>query len=325
MQLSNRSLVLAIAGCAVLGAIRLGAMQNQTDRAASGLPSPERRGVDAAPQAGGGPTRTDEEQLAELMDLMQRGTDAALAAGDRLYRRWIPAHVIEADQLRPHFTGEFTRQFRPVLGCELYSVRAVCKPSDEQYAKIKAAGLVGLDTAVQAYVDAQVAMYKTFYVRGRPRPKWPDPRKIVVQAIDDAVSATLSPPQRQAYREVVTKRAAARKRVAAHCMVANIDKEVLLSSEQRAKLIEVVLADWKDGWSDQMESWQYGDRYVPAIDDAKVLPLLTATQQAAWRAIKKREEANWGWTGFAFVQPPETELDIEARKLEPPPIERIER
>ena len=49
------------------------------------------------------------------------------------------------------------------------------------------------------------------------------------------------------------KRTASRKQVVIDNLVAKLDQDLVLTSEQREKLVEALSANWKDSWGQSLE------------------------------------------------------------------------
>jgi hypothetical protein len=139
-------------------------------------------------------------------------------------------------------------------------------------------------------------------IRPGQEPQWPDPRKIISDELLKSVKTSLSPDQAKRYEAELEKRSAARKRAALLNLVAKLDKDLVLSADQRGKLSEALTANWKDEWGQQIEVFMYGDTYMPVLPDAQVLSVLTDKQKQIWKAIPKQQNQIWGWAGFGFVQ-----------------------
>lgn len=206
---------------------------------------------------------------------------------------------------------QFLQQFRQLSKAELNFVRAVCQPNAEQLKKIKAAGDVGLKTTVKKFAEVQKKMQQG--IRPGQEPQWPDPRKLMSDALLKSVKETLSADQVQRYEAELEKRSAARKRAALLNLVAKLDKDLVLTADQRGKLSEALTSNWKDGWGQQLETFMYGDTYMPALPDAQVLPVLTEKQKQIWNSLPKNQNQIWGWAGFGFVQV----MDVEEALVEP--------
>jgi len=200
---------------------------------------------------------------------------------------------------------QFRQQFRQLKKGELNFIDAVCQPNAEQSKKLKEAGNVGLKTAVKKFSEIQKKMQQG--VRPGQEPQWPDPRKIISDELLESAKATLSADQAKRYEVELEKRSAARKRVALLNLIAKLDKDLVLSAEQRGKLTETLNTNWNDAWGQQLETFMYGDTYMPVIPDAQVLPALTERQKQIWSSIPKQHNQIWGWAGFGFVQVMEAE------------------
>ncbi|MFM9964745.1 MAG: hypothetical protein ACKV2Q_26360 [Planctomycetaceae bacterium] len=206
---------------------------------------------------------------------------------------------------------QFLQQFRNLAKSELNFVRVVCQPNVEQSKKIKAASDVGLKTAVKKFAEIQKKLQQG--IRAGEQPQWPDPRKLMADVLLKSVKETLSADQAKRYEEELAKRAAARKRVALLNLIAKLDKDLVLTADQRGKLSEALTANWKDAWCQQLETFMYGDTYLPVLPDAQVLPVLTDRQKQIWNALPKQQNQIWGWAGGGFVQA----MEVEDAAVEP--------
>ena len=228
----------------------------------------------------------------------------------------VAGEVVGGDPLEQ----QFLQQFRQLSKTELSFVRAVCQPNAEQSKKIKAASEAALKTAVKKFAEIQKKMQQG--VRAGEQPEWPDPRKLMSDALLKSVKESMSAEQAKRYEVELEKRAAARKRAALLNFVAKLDKDLVLTADQRGKLTEALDKNWKDSWCQQLEVFMYGDSYFPALPDAQVIPVLTDKQKQIWNGIPKQQNQIWGWAGGGFVQAVELEAEDaviveEAKSNEP--------
>ncbi len=230
------------------------------------------------------------------LDLEVPAAVEAVVAGEVLVEGAVAADAAGGDP----FEQQFRQQFRQLSKGELNFVRAVCQPNAEQSKKIKTAGDVGLKTAVKKFAEVQKKMQQG--IRAGQEPQWPDPRKIISDALLKSVKESLSADQAKRYEAELEKRSAARKRAALLNLVAKLDKDLVLTADQRGKLSEALSTNWQDAWGQQIEVFMYGDTYMPVIPDAQVLPVLTEKQKQIWTSIPKQHNQIWGWAGFGFVQ-----------------------
>ncbi len=229
----------------------------------------------------------------------------------------VGAEVVGADPLEQ----QFLQQFRQLSKSEVNFVRTVCQPNAEQYKKIKAAGDAGLKVAVKKFAEVQKKMQQG--VRAGQEPEWPDPRKLMSDVLLKSVKETISTEQAKRYEAELEKRSAARKRAALLNLVAKLDKDLVLTADQRGQLTEALNSNWKDSWAQQLEVFMYGDTYMPVLPDAQVLPILTEKQKQIWNGIPKQHNQIWGWAGGGFVQAVEIEDAIAVEAVNADKVEKV--
>lgn len=199
------------------------------------------------------------------------------------------------------FVQQFMPQFRYLLKTELRFLRSVCQPDPQQYQLIQTAGEASLKDAVTNFADIQRKMQLGGFQAGN-QPVWPDPRQVIATGLMQSVKATLSPEQAQRYEQELDRRAAARRRAARLNLITKLDKDLVLSAQQRGQLNEILAAHWNDAWVQQLEVFLYGDQYLPMLSDDQVLPILNARQTEIWQGLPKQQNTIWGWAGFGFLQ-----------------------
>ncbi|TXT22000.1 MAG: hypothetical protein FD138_3841 [Planctomycetota bacterium] len=214
----------------------------------------------------------------------------AVVAGELLLD--VPAEGGEAAGGDP-LEQQFLQQFRQLSKTELNFVRAICQPDKEQDKKLKTASNAALKTAVKKFAEIQKKLQQG--IRAGEQPEWPDPRKLMSDVLLKSIKETMTD-------EAAKRYAAARKRAALLNLVAKLDKDLVLTADQRGKLTEAINSNWKDSWCHQLETFMYGDAYMPLLPDAQVLPVLTEKQKQIWNGIPKQHNQIWGWAGFGFVQ-----------------------
>ena len=193
------------------------------------------------------------------------------------------------------FEQQFLPQFRRILATELRFVRTVCQTTPEQQKSIQAAGEAVLKSTVKKFGALQQKAGM-----GQVQQEWPDPRKLISDAIAESVKKTLAAEQVERYEAELAKRVAARKRAALVNLVAKVDRELILTAEQRDQLSKALEADWKDAWAGQLEVFLYGEDFLPVVPDAVLLPVLTDKQKAIWKATPRTQHMIGGWAGFGM-------------------------
>lgn len=295
-----RAFVVGVALTAALGATSLRADDPKNAEEANVPAKKQAPKVEAAPAI-------EAKQVLEVFDAF--GAVADFVAGQ-----------VAAEIAVDPFEQQFTPQFRKLLKTELNFVQSVCRPNAAQYQTIKTAGNLGLRNTVKKFADIQKKMQQG--VRAGQEPEWPDPRKQMSDVLLRSVKATLSAEAAKRYEAELEKRAAARKRAALLNLVAKLDKDLVLTAEQREKLTDALNSNWKDAWCQQLETFMYGDAYFPVVPDAQVVPVLSEKQKQIWNGLPKHHNMIWGWAGFGFVQAVDVEEAIvveeavEARAVE---------
>ena len=106
----------------------------------------------------------------------------------------------------------------------------------------------------------------------------------------------LSHDQESRYKAELEKRAASRKQVVIDNLVAKLDGDLVLTSEQRTRLVEALSANWKDAWGQSLQMLMNIDSFFPNIPDQVVAPILTDNQKEVWRRIPKNSNVFWGFS-----------------------------
>jgi hypothetical protein len=253
------------------------------------------------------------KQAAETIDALEKVFEvfgAALGGRAMIAEDFAVEAAVAVDVFAPAEGGDaaagdpleqqFLQQFRQLSKTELNFVRVVCRPDKEQDKKLKAASAAALKTAVKKFAEIQKKLQQG--IRAGEQPEWPDPRKLMSDVLLKSIKETMSEEAAKRYEAELEKRAAARKRAALLNLVAKLDKDLVLTADQRGKLTEAIEKNWKDSWCQQLETFMYGDAYMPVVPDAQILPVLSEKQKQIWNGIPKQHHQIWGWAGFGFVQ-----------------------
>ncbi len=210
--------------------------------------------------------------------------------------------------------AQYVRQFRPMFRAEYYFIRNTCGLNTDQRKQLARLGETAVKAAARQFVEAQQKM-----MRGgrRSGTDYPDPRKLVEQELTRVMSSLLSHDQESRYKAELEKRAASRKQVVIDNLVAKLDGDLVLTSDQRTRLVEALSANWKDAWGQSLEMLMNIDSFFPSIPDQVVTPILTDNQREVWRRIPRNQNVFWGFS-FGGVIRENDPLDdpelAEARK-----------
>ena len=184
---------------------------------------------------------------------------------------------------------QFLPQFQPLVRAEQAFVQRACGLSKEQRAQIVKAGEECAKAAVRKYALAQNQLRQGRGLRiAGGVPVMPAPRGLVQQQMASIVQSKLRPEQAEQYRQECDKRAANRKDVAVRNLVTSLDECLMLTAEQRDKLMASLTANWQENWSHSTQMLLHGNQFLPNIPDQHVVPFLNEMQTAAWRNIAKR-------------------------------------
>jgi len=192
--------------------------------------------------------------------------------------RPIPAQTKEAQ------IQQLAQRLRPLLRVEYHFLRAVCELNQEQRRQVARAGERGLKEAaarnlgvinngVQVFVAGQAVP---------PEARVNDPRKHIQEVLAKALKEVSSKEADQYAREL-QRREEHTKLVAIRNIVARLDKELLLTSDQRDAIAESLSSGWNDSWGLSVQALVNIDHYFPAIPDSYIVPSLNSVQKDAWR------------------------------------------
>ena len=110
------------------------------------------------------------------------------------------------------------------------------------------------------------------------------------------MSPLLTHDQKSRYKVELEKRTASRKRVVVDNLVAKLDGDLVLTSDQRTKLVEALLANWQDAWCQSLEMLMNIDNFFPSVPDLVITPILTENQKEVWRRIPRNQNVFWGFS-----------------------------
>ncbi len=215
----------------------------------------------------------------------------------------VPAQLILGDGDLPaggdQLEQQFAPQLKPLVKAELSLIQRVFEPTKEQQKELKKVGEKGLKIAVKKLADVQRKMQQGgWQVPTDGSSIYPDPRKPIQETFTETLKAMFPAEKLATYEAEMVKRGEARKRVALLNLVAKIDKDMVLSKDQREKISESLKTNWKSGWDQSLEMFMHGDENVPRPADEMVVPFLNETQKQAWRDSNTGQNQFWGWGGW---------------------------
>jgi hypothetical protein len=123
--------------------------------------------------------------------------------------------------------------------------------------------------------------------RDRSTTRRTEPHRLIHAAVAAFVSKELRPEQAARYEREVAGRREFHKSVSIKAIVAALDEQLLLSSDQRRELVRTLEVHWMDVWDKAIPNSASGVGQLPGVPDQHVVPLLTAAQTHLWRDSRK--------------------------------------
>jgi hypothetical protein len=215
-------------------------------------------------------------------------------------------------------------QFQQLWKAEMGFVQRVCSPDRDQRAQIERLSDGLAKAAAREYAQAQNGMMRggadPFGARTMPRA----PQQLVQRQMMKALQGKLSPEQISRYRDECGKRSEYQKRVTVLNLVVRLDERLVLTAEQREKLVEELTRNYHAGWGQSLEVIQNNRQYLPSIPDQQILPILNPRQKTIWHGAQKLGHVVLGGMGFGqaavvidddvfLVDEVEIEAEVEER------------
>lgn len=234
-----------------------------------------------------------DEEPADAVGAVEVVVDAAVAIEDEVIVMQEDGNGNNWDAMRK----QFLQQFRPMLNGQLHLARAVCEPTPEQFEQLKIDGELALRAATKKCVEVQKKMQQGGFNFGRD--PYPDPNSDIADGVADAVKKRLPADKAAKYQEEVDKRRAHIKRVGVLNLVSKLDRDLVLSREQRERLATVLSENWKQEWGRNLQMYMQDDyNQYPALPEAPIADLLTPSQAKVFKAMPKHNVMYWGWGSF---------------------------
>lgn len=183
-------------------------------------------------------------------------------------------------------------QIREQLASELNFFLAINPVSPEQRALLKSAVHQSFDNVVRQAAIAQKQMQRGFNANNPP--PIPDPQMQFAEDLGQFAKAHCSEESSSNYHREIQHRETLRRSATVHNLVSRLDRDLLLSEEQREKISEALLEKWQPQWSQQIEIVMQND-HMMMLPDPCVTPFLRNEQQSVWQSLPK---THYGWNVF---------------------------
>lgn len=209
---------------------------------------------------------------------------------------------------------QFRPQFENLLKIELAFVQRVCELTEQQQKALAEGSNRCLKDALTAYATAHAnpanPRGQRLVLRGGNRVvvnggvrvlgngvingisiDGKRPQEQIEESVADLVKQTLRRDQTEKYSNELIRRSENRVRIAAEFLVAKLDEQLILDSQQREKLTEVLVTNWQESWQQSVEMAFLNQQISPAslhiIPIRLLRPHLNKTQLSAWYALLK--------------------------------------
>lgn len=169
----------------------------------------------------------------------------------------------------------------PMFRAEYYFIRNACDLNADQRKALARLGESAVKAAARQFAEAELRVRRTS--------DYPDPHKLIEDELARAMGPLLSPVQQARYKEEIEKRAASRKQFIIDNLVAKLDQDLVLSAEQRTRLVEALSTNWKDAWGQAFGMLIRNNNFFPDIPDHVIVPILTDHQREVWGEIPIRQ------------------------------------
>ncbi len=189
--------------------------------------------------------------------------------------------------------AQYVQHFRPLFRSEYYFIRNACDLSTDQRKQLARLRESVSRGAAKSFVVEQQKMMRGGW---RPGSQYPDPRQLMEQELARAITPLLSAEQVGRYKTELEKRIASRKQLVIDNLIAKLDEDLMLTADQRIRLVRSLTANWKDSWGQSLEMLMNLENFFPSIPDQLVMPILTEPQRDAWRRVPRNTNVFWGFS-----------------------------
>ena len=219
----------------------------------------------------------------------------------------------EVEAMAPVFAGGFDagnqmQQLRPVLLAEYHLVRAVCRPDPEQRRQIARDGEHTLREAAKKYVEG---MQRPMIVKQRAAL---EPRHQIRDGLARSIQAHISAEMADRYRAEIGRHEDARKALAVRNLVTRLDRDLVLTRDQREKIETSLTTHWDDSWCQSIEMLANDQLHLPLIPDPYIIPYLNPAQKNVWWGTQKNISFGFGVTMMGGVMVNDPLEDEELRR-----------
>jgi hypothetical protein len=211
--------------------------------------------------------------------------------GERDFLKPAPSRsAAQVAQRRKVLTNHYTNQLLPVFKKELLHARTVCRLTSEELARIRPEADQIFDQVIDQCVEAAQTSTPG---KARTRSAMAPAPGLIQSGVLAVVMRHVSPERLESYRLNLERRAANQKQAAMRYLLATLDRELLLSAQQRDKLTESLSSHWDDAWCHAMALNLMGNACIPDIPDELVIAYLSDPQKTSWLGLERNVGGFW--------------------------------
>jgi len=179
------------------------------------------------------------------------------------------------------------QEYQALLISELQFCRNACDLTDDQSQQIarRSGPIVKGAAAWAAKLELKPAQRGGIRLATDPAP--PNPIKFTRDIVLKIVKENTTPAQQGRYQVELERRAAHQRQAAIQYLVARLDRILILSTDQRARLLQLFEKNWDDEWGAIVSIMDDDGASFPAIPHRLILPLLSPTQQEIWKRCEQ--------------------------------------
>jgi hypothetical protein len=251
-------------------------------------------GYEQAPVAAGKVKKEKvQDKGAEDGFTLEAGLDAVQALGTWLVEKGEDKEKVDPQVLA--LEGQFLPQFKKLLKAERYRVDLECDLSPEQKQLLVLESERFLKEIVRAYCITENKRRH----QGQRQKVSLDPNQMLRDHLARWVREYLGQDEYELYFEANRLSRQRRQRVTVLNLVANFDKLLMLTDEQRHRLVKSLNANWQEDWGQRLPMFIHGPQFLPEIPGRVVLSVLNKKQEAVWLGMKKNiQQIHFGQIAF---------------------------
>ena len=179
---------------------------------------------------------------------------------------------------------QYIRTYQPILEMEMRFLSIAADPPADARREIAVEGAKALKDLAAKMPQGQV---QRVIINGRVVNQSLDPRKLIHEAVENTARAKLPAEKFASYKKELDARAHDQREAEVYHLVGTLDKLLILSGEQRQKLVDELRANWDEANYPNIETAVIYDGYYPMINAKYFNTILDDDQKKIWATATK--------------------------------------